>query len=727
MLGGAVAAAADGGSDAATSTPPPVDHRGVVSLAVRDVVRLANEARGRRHRLRASFLEVYNEQCNDLLAPERRNLKLYERAGGVLVSGLSEWDVQAEPGGLDALLRTAERQRHVGSTYSNERSSRSHLLCTVTVDSWAREEEEEDDDDDDDDDEGEGEEEEEFGKGTADREKRQRRRRRQHASAAIGASGGSAAVLTSTLQLVDLAGSEKRHTDSTSSRSSMQYAQQGHEGARINKSLLTLSTIIHRLAETSTAQATASALATGGRAPAPHHHLPFRDSKLTRLLQPCLGGTAHAVVLATIRQTAAHVDESLATLRFAVRARRVLNTPSTSDGAAASSALLSRLSAEIVELRKQLSAGARPPQANGGGAAASARMALSLPSSRLASPRKLGRGAEHSSSSSSRPPPPSSPVASHRRRHPLSHTAHGSPTRPAAFAGGAGGAGGSAPFSMACPSTSPPRRTDDTHHRRHAHHMAYDPLSAFELSDAFDRHGLPTSLAREGAPVGLLEALEQMAGFRRMLSQSAAQMRMREASNKQRQQQQQQQQQEAGQGAASRQRGAAAVVRLGAEEAWTAPSREASTSTSFSISSSPSAIEAEADADAAVVDALEGVLVETVSGCVECINLLVRDLEKAHRTARASAGRRAAGHSATRGEPAEATSGVWRGKENEVVAGGRDEGAQGAGQGRGKTTLLRSERARAVRQSRASVCGGLDALSHLLACSVEVPRPGPTM
>ena len=185
---------------------------GVISLAFEDVLRRANAARSsRRFRLRFSALEVYNEQCNDLLAPERANLKLYETAGsGVHVSGLSEWDVSSS-GELEDLLRAAERQRHVGATASNDRSSRSHLLCTLNVDSWAREPSEEDADDAEDDDE--------------------------------QPSGGAADVLSSTLQLVDLAGSERRQTHL--------HEGQQVEGASINKSLLTLSTIIHRLAELS--------------------------------------------------------------------------------------------------------------------------------------------------------------------------------------------------------------------------------------------------------------------------------------------------------------------------------------------------------------------------------------------------------------------------------------------------------------------------------------------
>ena len=167
--------------------------RGMIALAVDDVLRRVGAAGQRRHRLRVSFLEIYNEQCNDLLAADRgANLKLFERADGVVVPGVSEWDV-SDSDKLEALLRQAERQRHVGTTYSNDRSSRSHLLCTVSVDSWA-------------------------GNGSSD------------AASATGAPGAPAPsgadpnVLSATLQLVDLAGSERRQAASEG---------QSHEGACI--------------------------------------------------------------------------------------------------------------------------------------------------------------------------------------------------------------------------------------------------------------------------------------------------------------------------------------------------------------------------------------------------------------------------------------------------------------------------------------------------------------
>lgn len=102
------------------------------------------------------------------------------------------------------------------------------------------------------------------------------------------------------LSLVDLAGSEK-HT--------MQGAQRRTEGANINRSLLTLGKVIYALSERS-----------AGRTGA---HVPFRDSKLTRILQNSLSGHARVAVVCTLNPSAAAVEESLSTLGFARRIKHV--------------------------------------------------------------------------------------------------------------------------------------------------------------------------------------------------------------------------------------------------------------------------------------------------------------------------------------------------------------------------------------------------------------------
>jgi centromeric protein E len=81
-------------------------------------------------------------------------------------------------------------------------------------------------------------------------------------------------VLVAALNLVDLAGSESvRHTGAT--------GQRAKEGGKINQSLLSLSRVIHALSQ-------------------PGTHVSFRDSKLTRLLQPSLSGNAKMSIICCI-------------------------------------------------------------------------------------------------------------------------------------------------------------------------------------------------------------------------------------------------------------------------------------------------------------------------------------------------------------------------------------------------------------------------------------------
>ena len=110
-------------------------------------------------------------------------------------------------------------------------------------------------------------------------------------------------ALAGKLHLVDLAGSERlKKSDSSGIRM--------EEALHINKSLTALGKVIVSL---DPAQAGA--------------HVPYRDSKLTRLLQNALGGDSYTSVLATIRPTRSHAEECLSTLQFANRCRKVANNP----------------------------------------------------------------------------------------------------------------------------------------------------------------------------------------------------------------------------------------------------------------------------------------------------------------------------------------------------------------------------------------------------------------
>lgn len=84
------------------------------------------------------------------------------------------------------------------------------------------------------------------------------------------------------------------------------------EGHFINKSLLTLGHVIWKLSEASRKNIKVEDIA---------QHIPYRDSKLTRLLQPSLGGNAQIAIICNVSPEAKHAEETHNTLKFASRAK----------------------------------------------------------------------------------------------------------------------------------------------------------------------------------------------------------------------------------------------------------------------------------------------------------------------------------------------------------------------------------------------------------------------
>ena len=115
-------------------------------------------------------------------------------------------------------------------------------------------------------------------------------------------SNGEEHIRAGKLHLVDLAGSERQaKTGATGDRLK--------EATKINLSLSALGNVI-------------SALVDGKSS-----HIPYRDSKLTRLLQDSLGGNARTLMIATMSPASYNYDETLSTLRYANRAKCIKNKP----------------------------------------------------------------------------------------------------------------------------------------------------------------------------------------------------------------------------------------------------------------------------------------------------------------------------------------------------------------------------------------------------------------
>ncbi|AES74241.2 putative plus-end-directed kinesin ATPase transcription factor C2H2 family [Medicago truncatula] len=220
---------------------------GIIPLAIKDVFSMIQDTPGREFLLRVSYLEIYNEVINDLLDPTGQNLRVREDSQGTYVEGIKE-EVVLSPGHALSFIAAGEEHRHVGSNNFNLFSSRSHTIFTLMIESSA------------------------------------------HGDEYDG-------VIFSQLNLIDLAGSESSKTETTGLRRK--------EGSYINKSLLTLGTVIGKLSE--------------GKA----SHVPYRDSKLTRLLQSSLSGHGHVSLICTITPASSNMEETHNTLKFASRAKRV--------------------------------------------------------------------------------------------------------------------------------------------------------------------------------------------------------------------------------------------------------------------------------------------------------------------------------------------------------------------------------------------------------------------
>ncbi|CCE63184.1 hypothetical protein TPHA_0E00890 [Tetrapisispora phaffii CBS 4417] len=108
-------------------------------------------------------------------------------------------------------------------------------------------------------------------------------------------------VKTGKLNLVDLAGSENINRSGAENK-------RAQEAGLINKSLLTLGRVINALVDRS-------------------HHIPYRESKLTRLLQDSLGGKTKTCIIATVSPAKISLEETVSTLEYATRAKSIKNTP----------------------------------------------------------------------------------------------------------------------------------------------------------------------------------------------------------------------------------------------------------------------------------------------------------------------------------------------------------------------------------------------------------------
>jgi kinesin family protein 11 len=132
---------------------------------------------------------------------------------------------------------------------------------------------------------------------------------------------------TGKLNLVDLAGSENIQRSGAENK-------RAAEAGLINKSLLTLGRVINALVDR-------------------NQHIPYRESKLTRLLQDSLGGRTKTCIIATISPAKSNLEETISTLDYAFRAKNIKNKPQL-NALMNKKTLLREYSVEIEKLKSEL-------------------------------------------------------------------------------------------------------------------------------------------------------------------------------------------------------------------------------------------------------------------------------------------------------------------------------------------------------------------------------------
>ncbi|KAI8975459.1 P-loop containing nucleoside triphosphate hydrolase protein [Mycotypha africana] len=254
-----------------------------------------------RYTLKVSFVEIYNEELVDLLnsssASERPPITIREDTKGhIYWTGVKEMIVHNTSDVLN-FLQQGTNNRATGSTDMNEKSSRSHAIFSVTLKQEKR---------------APSSTQSSRSQSPAPIKNQQSKSQRISLAARYSSSSninhmnnnddGEWIVTTSKFHFVDLAGSERlKRTAAEGDRRK--------EGININAGLLALGNVISALGDPSKRNT----------------HVPYRDSKLTRLLQDSLGGSAMTLMIACVSPAESNLSETLNTLQYANRARNIKN------------------------------------------------------------------------------------------------------------------------------------------------------------------------------------------------------------------------------------------------------------------------------------------------------------------------------------------------------------------------------------------------------------------
>ncbi|CAA0823543.1 ATP binding microtubule motor family protein [Striga hermonthica] len=256
---------------------------GITEYAIADIYEYIKKHSNRDFILKFSAIEIYNESVRDLLGSDSTPLRLLDDLeGGTIVENLTE-EILRDRNHANELLCICRAQRNIRDTSLNEISSGTHHIIRVTVESSSRE--------------------------------------------FLGSNNTT--TLAATVNFVDLAASEYASQLLSSARMGSK------EVCHINRSLITLGTVIHKLSKD------------------PNGHIPYGDSKLTQILKTSLGGNSRTAIICTISPTRSQVDQSRKALVFASHAKEVA-TKSQVNVVMSDKTLVSHLQKELARLEREL-------------------------------------------------------------------------------------------------------------------------------------------------------------------------------------------------------------------------------------------------------------------------------------------------------------------------------------------------------------------------------------
>ncbi|KAI8850321.1 P-loop containing nucleoside triphosphate hydrolase protein [Chytridium lagenaria] len=280
---------------------------GIIPRAAANIISLVESKRkvtpGVNFQIRCHFVEIYQEQFRDLLNPETdpKTITIREdKFGQLMLTGVHTKVVE----NVEDIMRCLEEggvERTTGDNNVHVKSSRSHAIFTITL--------------------------------------------LQRVDTASGGTNLSWdpdwKTKISKLNLVDLAGSERlKRTGAEGIRLK--------ESVKINGGLLALSNVIGALGSFG------EGLQGGSPQQKETVFVPYRDSKLTRFLQDSLGGNAKTLMVACVSSMENDFEETLNTLKYAERARKIQNKPIVQDFSESAILVLS-LNQKINELERKLS------------------------------------------------------------------------------------------------------------------------------------------------------------------------------------------------------------------------------------------------------------------------------------------------------------------------------------------------------------------------------------